>query len=100
MHLSIAPGNAAVALKDHGRVVVHPRCSALEQGADEHHLVGRSQCGKAFGGRPWDRFGQVEGIGIFGDTKVRVVVQFRQHHEVHRPGTEFKSEQPFEGLQV
>lgn len=81
VHLAIFAGDGAVALKDHGGVVVEPRCAALKEGGDEHYGVAACEFAEKLGRRAGNRFGEVEKIGVFRLTEIGGVVQFLQHHE-------------------
>ena len=81
VHLAIFAGDRAVALKDHGSVVVEPRCAALEEGSDEHYGVAACEFAEKLGRRTGNGFGEVEKFGVFCLTEIGRVVQFLQHHE-------------------
>ena len=81
MHLAIFAGDGAVALKDHGGVVVEPRCATLEEGSNEHYGVATSEFAEKLGRRAGNGFGEVEKFGFFCLTEIGGVVQFLQHHE-------------------
>ena len=81
VHLAVFAGDRCVALKDHGSVVVEPRCAALEEGSDEHYGVATSEFAEKLGRRTGNGFGEVEKLRVFCLTEIRSVVQFLQHHE-------------------
>ena len=74
MHLAIFAGDRAVALKDHGGVVVEPRCATLKEGGDEHYGVATSESAEKLGRRTGDGFGEVEKLRVFCLTEIRGVV--------------------------
>ena len=81
MHLAVFAGDRAVALKDHGSVMVEPRCATLEEGSDEHYGVAACEFAEKLGRRTGNGFGEVEKLRVFCLTEIGSVVQFLQHHE-------------------
>ena len=81
VHLAIFAGDRAVALKDHGSVVVEAGCTALEEGSNEHYGVAACEFAEKLGRRTGNGFGEVEKLRVFCLTEIGSVVQFLQHHE-------------------
>ena len=66
--------------------MVQARCTFLEQGSNQHNIVGRGQFRIKSGRRAGNRFRQIKQLCIFRLTEVQGVVQFLQYHQLRPMG--------------
>ena len=82
VHLAVAAGYGAVALDDHGGVVVESGGAALEERGDDDHLITLGQFAVDIGRRAGNGLGEVEVVDVLHLTEVERVVQLLQYDEL------------------
>ena len=70
VHLAVFPGERAVRIQNHGRIVIDARRAPLEERAYDHHIQAARQFSERFGRWAGDRLRQLEKIGIFLAAKI------------------------------
>ncbi len=60
MHLAIDAGDGSIAVQSDRRVVIKPRCAALEERSNDRDAIVARNLRKLLRRRPGNRLGQVE----------------------------------------
>ena len=82
VHLAVFAGYRAVALYDHGRVVIEAGCTLLEKGGDDDDTTLLRDLSKEFGRWTGDGLGEVELVYVLCLTEIETVVQLLKDDEL------------------
>ena len=75
VHLTMDASNAAVFLENDGCIVIEARRTALEKAGDEDNGMLAGKGAEEFGGRTWNRLGNIEVVDRFNLTEIGGIVK-------------------------